>query len=250
MSFYKIGFLKKRLKCGKTFLHLKNTFTKFITVMKKTFLLLLTSFLYLPVAFAQQPSPLFMSLGKPLRTQKGVNMSGSAYLNNDFQTATVTTTSGKQLKNLQVRYDMLNQRVECNMDNNLYDITDSVSKFDILSGMENHTGKFIKVKNQDLKTPGFLELVYADKVSLYKLNSVKIASQEDFYTKKVTKSYVPSSTYFVTVDDTFKKVGSTKKDFQTAFKGNDRVKSVLNADDLDLKTDVSGVALGEAINGN
>jgi hypothetical protein len=200
------------------------------------------------MAFCQQQT-LFMNLGKPLTTQKGINTNGSAYLNAEFQEGTVITTDGKELKGVDLRYNILNQHIEYSSGDNAYDITDMVSKFNMLSATENHTGKFIKMQTSDMKTPAFLELIYADTTSIYKLNTLKVESEEDFYTKKVVKKYVPSNTFYMLSNNTFQKIGSNKKDFQSAFKGNQRAKSILDSSDFSLSADTSVLALGKAING-
>jgi len=216
--------------------------------MKISNLILVISLLSSSMAFSQQQT-LFMNLGKPLTTQKSTNTNGSVYLNADFQKGTVTTADGKELRGIDIRYDMLNQHIEYNSGDNAYDITDMVSKLDMLSEMENHTGKLIKVQILDMKAPAFLELVYADTISIYKLNTLKVESDEDFYTKKVIKKYVPSNTFYILSNNTFQKIGSTKKDFQSAFKENEHAKSILNSSDFNFGIDASIINLGKAING-
>jgi hypothetical protein len=216
--------------------------------MKNLYLIIVISLLSSLMAFSQQQT-LFMNLGKPLTTQKGINTNGSAYLNAEFQEATVTTTDGKELKGVDIRYNILNQHIEYSSGDNAYDITDMVSKFNMLSAIENHTGKFTKIQTFDMKAPSFLELVYTDTIGIYKLNTLKVESEEDFYTKKVVKKYVPSNTFYILSNNTFQKIGSTKKDFQSAFRRNERTKSILESSDFSFSADTSVIALGKAING-
>ncbi|WP_342646871.1 hypothetical protein [Mucilaginibacter sp. CSA2-8R] len=196
-------------------------------------------------AFGQQ-SALFLSLGKPLATKKSTATSGSSYLSDEFKKAEVLTNSGKKLPDLPLRYDILNQRVEYSTDNNVYDVTDSVRSF-TFDASENHTGKFVKYNSPDGKVSGFLEEIYTGKTNLYKLNTIKKTSEENFYTKQVTQKYTPNNIYFASSGDKFTKIGTSKKDFLNAFKGNQKVKAFLNSTDVDLNSDNSIISLGKLI---
>lgn len=214
--------------------------------MKKHVSLLFAFVITSTLCFAQQ-SALYMSMGKPLKSKKSGNTVGSPYLNEEFQKAEITTNNGKKLTDLPIRYDELNQHIEYSIDNNLYDITDSVSKFTVPPS-ENHTGNFTKIKTADSKAPVFLELVAPGKLSIYKLTTVKVNSEEDFYTKRVTQKLEPMITYYAFDGTKYQKIGNGKKDFQNFFKSNDKVKEIIKADDFNFNSDNSIAALAQAIN--
>lgn len=196
-------------------------------------------------AFSQQ-SALFTGLGKPLKNQKSGSTLGSPYLNDEFEKANVITSSGNSLKDLPLRYDISYNHIEYATENNIYDITNSVNAF-TLKASENHTGKFIKLKNTDSKISGFLELVYNGNIRLYKLNSIKVISEENFYTKNITKKYVTSNIYYIASGDKFTKIDSSKKDYLNAFKSNEKVRAFLNSTDVDFNSDNSLTPLAKLI---
>ena len=185
-----------------------------------------------------QQSSLTIGLGKPLESHSSVDITGSPYLTADFHSSQVTTPGNHTLTGVQLRYNVYSQTIECMVNNQIFDVTDSVSSFNYTDSVMQVNTFFKGAAPINAKSIYFKILVKGN-FSLLKSYEAEITSDEDWYTKKVTKKYVTKSDYFLFAGNKVTKLGTSKKSFITAFNNDPVVKDQLNKETPDFKDESS-----------
>jgi len=206
------------------------------------------SLLLLSCSISRAQQSLTIGLGKPLTTHSTNDIIGSPYLTENFQNGEVTTPGNHTLTGIQLRYNIYDQTVECMVNNQVFDVTDSVTSFSYTdSAMQvNSFFKPATFSSKNAKTIYYKSLVKGN-FSLIKSYEAEITSDEDWYTKKVTKKYVIKSDYFLFADNKVTKFGTSKKSFITAFNNNPAVKGQLDKGTPDFKDESSLINFFKAL---
>lgn len=217
--------------------------------MKQLYLSLLFIFFGLSSSYSQQ-APITFGLGKPLELNKNAGVSGSPYLLPDFQKSELVTPGGRSLNNVQLRYNIYNQTIECSVDQQVYDVSDSIARFHFVESFE-YPNIFIRIKSPQIKKPQaqFFEIIYKGKVSLVKAIELDISSGVDWYTKKAVKKFVIKSEYYALVNNELSKLGTNKKSVLNALGNSAKAKGYIDANnDVDFLSDTSLTKLFQYLN--
>lgn len=207
--------------------------------MKLVYLAIPIFFLSLSSSYAQHAS-LTIGLGKPLKTHTAYDASGSPYLSETFQNSEVVTPGGQTLKGVPIRYNIYDQTVECMINGQVSDVTDSVASF-------TYTDSLLRVKTffkpaAAISKNGksfYYELLVKGEFSLLKRYRTEITSDEDWYTKKVTKTFTLQSEYYLLAHNKITDLGTSKKSLFAAFDNNPSVKEKFDKQHPDLKNESS-----------
>ncbi len=185
------------------------------------------------ISKAQQAS-LTIGLGKPLTSHSATDAAGSPYLTNNFQNSEVTTPGGHTLPNVPLRYNVYDQTIECMINNQVYDVTDSVMRFSYTDSVM-QVNIFFKQIGKTI----YYKLLVKGNYSLLKIHQAEIASDEDWYTKKVTKKYVIKSGYLLFDGSKAIPIGTSKKSFMAAFNNSPVINEQFDKNTPDLKNESS-----------
>jgi hypothetical protein len=213
--------------------------------MIKLYIFLFISFQLGSISYAQQSS-LTIGLGKPLQTTSRTDISGSPYMFDEFQKGQLITQGGRSLSNVAIRYDIVSQSVEYLTDNQVYDITDSVAQFQYIDSTS-EKNKFLKLKPAGAKA-SFYKVIVPGKYALLKKFEISITSDEDWFTKKISKKYVKKEDFYLLEGGKVSKLGTSKKAITALFKDNADLKAVVNSDNVDARSENSLVSFFQKIN--
>lgn len=219
---------------------------KYIT-MKIVYIAISLLALNVSISRAQQSS-LTIGLGKPLTTHSVTDVSGSPFLTDSFQNSDVTTPGGHKLSNVPLRYNVYDQTIEYMVNSQIYDVTDSITRFSFTDSLT-RINTFIKpvFLSKNGKTFYYKILVEGNS-SLLKSYAAEITTEEDWYTKKITKKYVTKSEYFLLADNKVTKLGTNKRSFIEAFNNDPKVKVQLDKQAPDFKNETSLIHFFEGLN--
>jgi hypothetical protein len=197
---------------------------------------------------AQQAS-LTIGLGKPLETRSSSAIAGSPYLNSNFQNCEVLTPGNHTLTNVPLRYNIYTQALEYMVNNQAYDVTDSVMRFSYTdSAMQVNT--FLKPAaffSKNGKTI-YYKLLVKGNYSLLESYQAEITTDEDWYTKKLTKKYIIKSEYFLLEGNKLTQLGTNKKSFMAAFNNNSTIREQVDKQTPDFKDESSLITFFKVLN--
>lgn len=177
------------------------------------------------------------SSGMPLRALKGHDEKGSPYLNEQFIKSDVMTLNKTTFPDRAIRYNVVNQKVEYLNDDLVYEIQDSLSSFKITDSTGRRHTFERKIMN---KKPYFFEPLAVGKVSLLKRYNAVNRSSEDWYTKKKVVAIVHTVDYYILKGNDLEKFSASKKNILDLFSDkSEQVKTFINNNSEDLKSDDS-----------
>lgn len=178
---------------------------------------------------------------KPLLTTKNTGYTGSPYLNDQYTTSKIVTTSGKNLDVPSIRYNLLSQQLEFLSQGEINAVQDSVKTFTMIDSA-GKTKEFVKIPAE--KVQHFFEVAVPGKVSLLKYYTAKKETAVEFYTKKQTKTIKKEITWFYGKEGKAEKLGTSNKNILTAFGDQqDKIKAYLKENSPELKNEADLVAL-------
>lgn len=215
--------------------------------MKLVYLAIPIFFFSYSSSYAQQAS-LTIGLGKPLKTHSAYDASGSSYFSENFQNSEVVTPGGQTLTSVPVRYNIYDQTIECMINGQITDITDSVRSFSYTDSLMRVNTFFKPAISFSKNDKRFYQLLVKGNFSLLKSYRAEITSDEDWYTKKITKRFIIKSDYFLLSSNRITELGTTKKSFIAAFNNNPSIKDKIEKVHPDLKSEPSLIDFFKELN--
>ncbi len=209
--------------------------------MKIVYIAISLSLFTFSISKAQQAS-LTIGLGKPLTSRSATDAVGSPYLTPNFQSCEVITPGNHTLTNLPLRYNVYDQTIEYTINSQVYDVTDSVMRFTYTDSVM-QVNTFFKQNGKSI----YYKLLVKGNHSLLKNYQAEISSDEDWYTKKITKKYITKSEYFLFDGTKITQLGTSKKSFMVAFNNSPVVKEQFDKETPDLKDESSLINFFKAL---
>ncbi|WP_293309971.1 hypothetical protein [Pedobacter sp. UBA5917] len=152
--------------------------------------------------------------GTPLKEIKYENVDGTPYLFDYWIKGKVTLKSGKQYKDMPIKYDVMNDKLIFQAENgNMMHFTEPVSAFEIndIASATNYkfTNGLPATDGQNLNS--FYQLIASGKVSLFKKPYKKISEHTVYGSATVNKSFDLRNDYYILQNGSLSKINITKK---------------------------------------
>jgi hypothetical protein len=199
------------------------------------------------IAFAQDPGSASAQtrLGKYTGEKTVENMVGDPYLFADWKPATVKFASGKVFKDMQVKYNLVDDKLRLKGETGEpMNFVDQVAEFRISStnGELQYRNGFNPVGNYTAYT--FYEIIFEGKIKLLKKVSKTIIETQDYNSPSMVKNIDEQTHYFLVKNDQLTEFKPVKKAVVELLKDKqDLINSYISSSKVDFKSDDSLKAL-------
>lgn len=192
-----------------------------------------------PKAYAQAEIP--DKTGQPLMTKGYVNLEGSPFFVNDWVNGSVTLANGSSFKNVQLKYNELEDVLYFkNGKNEEFMFAQPVQEFTLqipkTDGLQQHHFRNGYLAGSNAKA--YYEILSDGKAQLLKRSSKVIQEDKEYNSATVTQKIIESIKYYLFIDG---KMNPVKKDKKSLFSilGNKTAEldNYIKANNLNIKDD-------------